>query len=98
MKYENYSLTVGDIIAKRDYDYISWRIILPDKCCNPNAKSVFENSTFAGFAKSMSGKLVSLDGDTLYDEEDIVLAYEEWSKPEKGIQNGLTVVVQTEWI
>ena len=33
----------------------------------------------------------------LYKDEE-VLRYEEWSKPEDDIQNGLTVVVKAEWI
>lgn len=46
-----------------------------------------------GEAASKNGKLISLDGDTIYDEEDIVEEYKEWSKPEENIKNGLTVVV-----
>ena len=36
-----------------------------------------------------------MDGDT-YEEDDTVLEYEEWSKPEENIKSGLTVVV--DWI
>lgn len=36
-----------------------------------------------------------LDGDT-YEEDDTVLEYEEWSKPEENIKSGLTVVI--DWI
>ena len=34
----------------------------------------------------------------IYSEDEEVLSYEEWSRPEKGIVNGLTVVVAAEWI
>ena len=46
-----------------------------------------------GEAASKNGKLISLDGDIIYDEEDAVVEYREWSKPELGIKNGLTVVI-----
>lgn len=36
--------------------------------------------------------LISMDGDT-YEEDDTVLEYEEWSKPEENIKSGLTVVI-----
>ena len=47
-----------------------------------------------GEAASKNGKLISLDGDIIYDEEDAVVEYREWSKPECDIKNGLTVVVK----
>ena len=34
----------------------------------------------------------------IYSEHEIVLRYEEWSKPEEGIYNGLTVVIEAEWM
>lgn len=33
-----------------------------------------------------------MDGDT-YEEDDTVLEYEEWNKPEENIKSGLTVVI-----
>ena len=41
--------------------------------------------------------MISGDGDT-YSEEEEALSYEEWSNPEKGIVNGLTVIVEGEWL
>lgn len=79
-------MTVGDLIKNKDYDYISWRILLP--------KFYDVEDIFIGCCKSVGGKLISLDDDTIYDEYDEVLRWEEWSKPEKGIENGLTVVVK----
>lgn len=81
-------MTVGDLIKKKDYDYISWRVTLPE--------SAGGGDTFFGVAASKNGKLISLDGDTYYEDEEI-LCYKEWSKPEEGINNGLTVVVEGEW-
>ena len=79
-------MTIGDLIKNKDYDYVSYRLTLRD-----------ENDTFAGCFASKCGKIIPLDGD-IYDKDEEVLRYKEWSKPEDGIQNGLTVVVKTEWI
>ena len=51
-----------------------------------------EDDIFFGVCYSRNGSLIPLDGDT-YSEEEEVLSYEEWSNPEKGIIDGLTVVV-----
>ena len=40
---------------------------------------------------------IPLDSD-IYSEHEIVLRYEEWSKPEEGIYNRLTVVIEAEWM
>ena len=79
-------MTIGDLIKKKDYDYVSYRLTLRD-----------ESDTFAGCFASKGGEIIPLDGD-IYDKNEEVLRYEEWSKPKYGIQNGLTVVVKTEWI
>ena len=79
-------MTIGDLIKNKDYDYVSYRLILPEG-----------DDTFAGCFASKGGEIIPLDGD-IYDDDEEVLRYEEWSKPEDGIQNGLTVVVKTEWI
>ncbi len=81
-------MTVGDLIKNKDYDYISWRVTLPEKAGG--------GDTFFGCCKSVGGELISLDHDSYYKNE-VVLKYEEWSDPENDIQNGLTVVVATEW-
>lgn len=75
-------MTIGDLIKNKDYDCVSYRLALPDG-----------NDTFAGCFASKGGKIIPLDGDT-YDKDEEVLSYEEWSKPEDNIQNGLTVVVK----
>lgn len=80
-------MTVGDLIRNKDYDYISWRMIIP---------GLFDgDSLFFGCTKSENGKLISLDGDT-YSEGEEIISWEEWSNPEKGIVNGLTVVTEGE--
>lgn len=83
-------MTIRDLITDRDFDYISWRIMLPERFKDIPG---YEDGEFIGYCRSENGKLISLDGDTIYDEDDVVLKYEEWSNPSKGIYNGLTVVV-----
>ena len=79
-------MTIEDLIKNKDYDYVSYRLTLPGG-----------DDTFAGCFASKGGEIISLDGD-IYDEDEEVLSYKEWSKPEDDIQNGLTVVVKGEWI
>ena len=74
-------MKIKDLIKHKDYDYISYRIILDDE------------EEFIGCCKSKNGKLFPLDGDTIYDEEDEIIRYIEWDNPETGVTAGLTVVV-----
>lgn len=80
-------MTVKDLIKNKDYDYISWRVTLPEKADG--------GDTFFGATRSENGKLISLDGDS-YDEDTEVLSYEEWSSV--SVDNGLTIVYEGEWI
>ena len=82
-------MTVGDLIKDKDYDYISWRVTLPEKMGG--------GDTFIGHTRSENGKLISLDGD-IYSEETEILNYKEWSDEEDGIKNGLTIIYEGEWI
>ena len=75
-------MTIGDLIKNKDYDYVSYRLTLRDG-----------SDTFAGCFASKGGEIIPLDGD-IYDNDEEVLSYEEWSQPEDGINNGLTVVVK----
>ena len=75
-------MTIGDLIKNKDYDYISYRLTLPDG-----------DDIFAGQLASKNGEIISLDGD-VYSKEEEVLSYEEWSQPEDNIKNGLTIIVQ----
>lgn len=81
-------MKVKDLISKKDYDYISWRVTPPKNWDD-------EKSIFVGCAKSEGGKLIALDGDNIYDEEDFILSYEEWCQDD--VESGLTVVVKGEW-
>ena len=80
-------MIVYDLIKDKDYDYISWRVTSPPDWDEPDM--------FFGACKSVNGKLIPLDGD-IYSEHEVVVRYEEWSNDE--VKNGLTVVVEAEWI
>lgn len=77
-------MTIGDLIKDKDYDYVSYRLTLPDG-----------DDIFAGCFASKDGEIISLDGDT-YSKGEEVLSYKEWSQPEAGINNGLTVILESE--
>ena len=74
-------MTIEDIINKKDYDYVEYRL------------SINQKDIFAGAFASKNGTIISLDGD-IYSKDEEVLRYKEWSNPDKGIQNGLTVIVK----
>ena len=57
-------MIVSDLIKNKDYDYISWRLYV-----NPDIQDIF-----AGICKSNNGKLISLDGDTRYSEDEEVIS------------------------
>lgn len=78
-------MTVKDLVEKKDYDYISYRLDMPGI-----------GDVFIGSCKFANGELISSDGDNIYYLDDEVLSYEEWSNPDKNIKNGLTVVVSGE--
>lgn len=80
-------MTIGDLIKDKDYDYISYRMIIPG--VNNG------NSIFAGCFKSENGKIISLDGDT-YSEDEEVVEWSEFTNPSRGVENGLEVVVEAE--
>ena len=77
-------MTISDLIKNKDYDYVSYRLLLPDG-----------DDTFAGCFSSKDGEIFSLDGD-IYNNDEEVLSYEEWTSSEDNIQNGLTIVVKGE--
>ena len=78
-------MTIADLIEHNDYDYMCWRITLPE--------SIGGGDTFMGVTRSEGGKLISLDGDT-YSEDCEVLTYREWRDLKKGVENGVTIVVE----
>ena len=80
-------LTIGDLIKNKDYDFISYRVTPPE--------GRLEEDIFFGVCKSQNGQLISLDGDT-YCESEEVLRWEEWSTDK--VARGLTVVCEGEWM
>ena len=72
--------TIGEIIKGKDYDYVSYRGLIDGE------------SIYCGCFNVVNGEIKSLDGD-LYSKDEHVVLYEEWSEPEMGINNGLTIVV-----
>ena len=80
-------MTVQDLIDKKDYDYISYRV----------THTEFPEGVFVGSCHSINGKLIPDDLD-YYSPNEEVLSYEEWIYEENGIYNGLTVVVEGQWI
>ena len=78
-------MTVQDLINKKDYDYISWRLTYPG----------IPDGVFAGSCHSINGELIPDDQD-YYSPNEEVLKYDEWTQ--NDIQNGLTVLVEGEWI
>ncbi|WP_288682312.1 hypothetical protein [uncultured Eubacterium sp.] len=79
--------TIGDVVKDKDYDYVSYRITYPEN----------EDGEFAGCFSVKDNKIIPLDGD-VYGLDEIVVASEEWSKPEDGIERGLTVIVKGTWL
>ena len=89
IKYNKPYPTNGELIKDKDYDYVSYRMLIPgfDE----------ENGEFAGCFSSKNGEIIPLDYDTYYESEEVI-ASEEWNMPKEGIENGLTVVVEGEFL
>lgn len=75
--------TIGDLIKNKDYDYVEYRVTI---------SYADGQNIFAGAFRTESWKIITLDGG-IYDSDKEVIKSEEWSNPEKGIKNGLTVIV-----
>lgn len=80
-------MTIRDLINKKDYDYISYRVTHPK----------FPEGVWLGICHSKNGELIPHDQD-YYSTDEEVLDYEEWNDLEKGIENGLDILVEGEWI
>lgn len=81
--------TIGDLIKNKDYDYVEYRI---------NVSFTDEQKDiFAGAFRTESGKIIPLDGG-IYDSDKEVIKSGEWSNPEKGIKNGITIFVSGGYI
>ena len=95
-KYSKPYPTIGEIVAGKDYDYVSYRGY-DEKRNYPPATGNNTDGEFCGCFKVADGKIIPLDGDSYYDSEDVI-ASEEWTMPDEGIEKGLTVVVEMEFV
>jgi hypothetical protein len=86
-------MTVRELISKKDYDYISFRVTVPPSFIDAEDE---DHSESYGVCHSINGELIPDDGDSYSIDEELV-HWEEWSNDEFGIQNGLTVVEQGVW-
>lgn len=86
-------MTVGELISKKDYDYISFRVTMPPDFPYLDEE---EHSEFWGSCHSINGELIPDDGDTYSTDEELVRWWE-WSDENLGIKNGLTVVEEGKW-
>ena len=95
-KYTKPYPTIGDIITGKNFDYVSYRGY-DEKRDSPPATGNNIDGEFCGCFKVADGKIIPLDGDSYYDSEDVI-ASEEWTMPAEGIEKGLTVVVEMEFV
>lgn len=95
-KYTSPYPTIGDIIdaAGYDFDYVSYRIPMNRKNFGTSED---DDGEFAGCFRTENGIIHPLDGDS-YGRDEPVLASEEWSSPEDGVSNGLTVIIDVEFL
>lgn len=95
-KYSKPYPTIGEIVAGKDYDYVSYRGY-DEKRNYPPATGNNTDGEFCGFFKVVDGKIIPLDGDS-YDDSEPVIATEEWTMPDEGIEKGLTVICEMEFV
>lgn len=95
-KYTKPYPTIGELVAGKDYDYVSYRGY-DEKRNIPPATGNNTDGEFCGCFKVVNGKIIPLDGDS-YDAEETVIASEEWTMQDEGIEKGLTVIVEMEFV
>lgn len=95
-KYAKPYPTIGEIIAAKDFDYVSYRGYDEERNLPP-ATGNNTDGEFFGCFKVTNGKIIPLDGDS-YDDSEPVIAAEEWTMPDEGIEKGLTVIVAMEFV
>ena len=95
-KYTKPYPTIGEIVAGKDYDYVSYRGY-DEKRNYPPATGNNTDGEFCGCFKVKNGEIIPLDGDS-YDDSEPVIATEEWTMPDEGIGEGLTVIVAMEFV
>ena len=96
-KYTKPYPTISEIVAGKDYDYVSYRGYDEKRNSPPALPDGTVEGKFCGCFKVASGKIISLDGDSYYDSEPII-ASEEWTMPDEGIEKGLTIIVEMEFV
>ena len=95
-KYAKPYPTIGEIIAGKDYDYVSYRGY-DEKRDFPPTTGNNTDGEFCGCFKVVNGEIIPLDGDS-YSNKETVIASEEWTMPDEGIEKGLTVIVEMEFV
>ncbi len=98
-KYKDPFPTIGEIIEGKNYDYVSYRLRLDkEKYEEGFPDYYFKEGMFAGAFKVENGKIISLDYDTYYENEN-VLESEEWTETtDEGEIMGLTIIVAGEFL
>ena len=95
-KYTKPYPTIGEIIVGKDYDYVSYRGY-DEKRDFPPATGNNTDGEFCGCFKVVNGEIIPLDGD-YYGDDETVIASEEWTMPDEGIEKGLTVIVEMDFV
>ena len=89
--------TIGEVIAGKNYDYVSYRGYDEKRNSPPALPDGTIEGEFCGCFQVVNGKIIPLDGDS-YDNNEFVIASEEWTKPDDGIGKGLTIIVAMEFV
>lgn len=96
-KYAKPYPTIGEIIAGKNYDYVSYRGYDEKRNSPPALPDGTVEGEFCGCFQVVNGKIIPLDGDS-YDASEFVIASKEWAKPDDGIEKGLTIIVAMEFV
>lgn len=89
--------TIDEVIAGKNFDYVSYRGYDEKRNFPPALSDGTIEGEFCGCFKVANGKIIPLDGDS-YDNDESVIAVEEWTKPDNGIEKGLTIIVEMEFV
>lgn len=89
--------TIGESIAEKNFDYVSYRGYDEKRNSPPALPDGTIEGEFCGCFKVLNGKIIPLDGDS-YDASELVISSKEWTKPENGIEKGLTIIVEMEFV
>lgn len=96
-KYAKPYPTIGEVIAGKNYDYVSYCGYDEKRNSPPALPDGTIEGEFCGCFKVANGKISPLDGDS-YDASELVISSEEWMKPDDGIKKGLTIIVAMEFV